>query len=705
MPLNTLSKIEVNAHFLDWCFQPHDGQLISKKESLRLPPRLSQLLSIFLANGNQVLTREELINSLWGNKTVNDDALSRSVAELRRILGDDRAQPIYVETLPKKGYRFIAPVSADVSSLAKEYPLRMSKPVGYWSIGGLFLVLFISILYAVVPDKKQSRNTTSPEIIKSALISAQRFTTDKALEQQPNISPLGTYLAFSVNKSGQSVVNLLDANGKLSFQLRQPSGHLYSPIFSPDEKQLVAAQWERKECSLWMYQLPQLNRSKLSDCVMPSLSPIVDWSSSGKQIALVMASSENKAAAIWLLNREDDQLTQLTYPSDLNAFDTLPKFSPDGTKLAFTRGTHSTRQLFYIELGEPKSLKPLTDGDGYIAGMHWLKNSEEIIYDSNARGDRNLWSVKLTSPTPQLIGARDARFPTLDKANSKLAYQEVRYNANIWEVDLSGESRVAKPLIEGIKYNNFPAYSPDGQQIAFVSNREGKSSIWLFDKRTRLQKKLLAIEGLDLISPVWANNGRTLLISSRSHTGYQCYQLNLLTEQYELLSAFDQSHYACQMAENGDVIAISKPKNERSQIIRFSSRNGVSQLTEFGVGRAQLTGNDQIIYSKDNEKGLYLMELNGKNSRVLLADFDNLFDNHWVAVDNTLYYVRYFEDENRIDGLWQMDLETLKKEKVVDDYPTAIGLTLSVDPSHNKILLVKTDSRQADIYLTHLNQE
>ena len=87
----------------DWQFDPTNGRLESVDKSVKLQPRLSLLLALFIANVNELLTREQLTEILWKDRVVNEDALSRCIAELRAALKDDRQNPKFIETIPKKG--------------------------------------------------------------------------------------------------------------------------------------------------------------------------------------------------------------------------------------------------------------------------------------------------------------------------------------------------------------------------------------------------------------------------------------------------------------------------------------------------------------------------------------------------------------------------------------------------------------------------
>ena len=89
------------------------GQLTRQGVNLRLPQQPMQLLAILLERPGEILTREELRQRLWPSDVFVDfdHGLNKSIQRIRDTLGDSAASPRYIETVPRVGYRFIAPVS------------------------------------------------------------------------------------------------------------------------------------------------------------------------------------------------------------------------------------------------------------------------------------------------------------------------------------------------------------------------------------------------------------------------------------------------------------------------------------------------------------------------------------------------------------------------------------------------------------------
>jgi transcriptional activator of cad operon len=96
-----------------WLAHPARNLICDRAITRHLEPQVMDLL-VFLSNtGGRVVSKEELIDAVWDGRFIADTTLTRAVADLRRALGDDQRSPQYIETIPKRGYRFVAAVSAN----------------------------------------------------------------------------------------------------------------------------------------------------------------------------------------------------------------------------------------------------------------------------------------------------------------------------------------------------------------------------------------------------------------------------------------------------------------------------------------------------------------------------------------------------------------------------------------------------------------
>lgn len=93
-------------------FDPVTYRVARGADPLELTPKLLDLLLYFLERPATLITKEELLDALWPDANVTENALAQAVSELRQGLGDDAAAPQFIRTVARRGYRFIAPVTA-----------------------------------------------------------------------------------------------------------------------------------------------------------------------------------------------------------------------------------------------------------------------------------------------------------------------------------------------------------------------------------------------------------------------------------------------------------------------------------------------------------------------------------------------------------------------------------------------------------------
>lgn len=131
------------AHFTFDRFTVDAGQrrLTNGGETIEVNSRYLDALILMLAHPGQLITRDRFLDEVWKGIPVTDEALSQCIANLRRLLGDDVARPQFIETVPKHGYRFIAPVEE------RQVRTHFGRPILFprgWQ-GGLSLIAACTI--------------------------------------------------------------------------------------------------------------------------------------------------------------------------------------------------------------------------------------------------------------------------------------------------------------------------------------------------------------------------------------------------------------------------------------------------------------------------------------------------------------------------------------------------------------------------------
>ncbi|WP_431125372.1 winged helix-turn-helix domain-containing protein [Flagellimonas flava] len=140
----------------DWVFDPDVAELSNSHQKKRLQNRVAQVLIVLLEANGELVTKPGLLHMAWKDIVVSENSLDKSISELRKILGDSKTDPKYIETLPKKGYRFIAPVQR-IQVAANPIPTVTSRR-SIWVWVPLFTILGLTAIFLwigiSIPPKK-----------------------------------------------------------------------------------------------------------------------------------------------------------------------------------------------------------------------------------------------------------------------------------------------------------------------------------------------------------------------------------------------------------------------------------------------------------------------------------------------------------------------------------------------------------------------
>jgi Tol biopolymer transport system component len=262
-----------------------------------------QVLTVLAEHAGHVVSKERLLQTVWADTFVGDEALSKAISELRRCLGDDPKAPRFIQTIPKGGYRLVSAVTRGQSphdepgpSPASAIDLIPAAPVSLrprWfrrSIRRLFIVSAVSLGLATTatvvwllrhsrepaPAPMQTvRLTTLPGIAESPTFSpdgrqvafswngktqdnfdiyvtlvgsseVRRLTNDPLTDTLPRWSPDGRSIAFLRDRPDGTTIQLLSSLGGTDHRVSDFRG-ADSLSWSPDSRWLAAGRWGRTD--------------------------------------------------------------------------------------------------------------------------------------------------------------------------------------------------------------------------------------------------------------------------------------------------------------------------------------------------------------------------------------------------------------------------------------------------------------------------
>jgi Tol biopolymer transport system component/DNA-binding winged helix-turn-helix (wHTH) protein len=499
----------------DWLVRPDRNQLRKDDHVVSLEPRLMQVLVHLAGRPGDVVSRQDLKVTVWQDTLVAEDSLNRVISDLRRALDDDTTTPQYIETIRKVGYRLLAPVSAvvperDKTEAASEPGVSDSeeKPMPLWRRGrvrssllAVAILACIAAAVAIVNRVRQSREPVAPRL-------STPLTREQGLEVRPALSPDGTRVAFVKKLRNGSTADIYIVQRGLETPQRltdHPDFENY-PTWSPDGSH-VAFVRETDESS-GIFTIPAIGGE--SHCVYLSegFPRHLDWSPDGRWIVFSESRGDDGYPQLFMLDMEAEAQTTrtLTLPDRGGASDTYPRFSPAGDEVAFVRtGRSGLSDIFCVNLRDGR-VRRLTRGQINIWGLDWNREGDEIYFASFAGGPYSLSVLSVGEGTVRRtpILSEWVRYPTLARAADRLVYESRHEIQNIMELSLTGgggSAHEAEPLIVSNVLDCEPAWSPDGNEIAFVSTRSGYRELWICERDASHLRQMTALAGMYVTTP------------------------------------------------------------------------------------------------------------------------------------------------------------------------------------------------------------
>ena len=148
--MSTGHMVEASFHVGSWLIQPSLNTISRNGTTIQIEPKVMSVLVCLAEHSGESVSKEQLLRTVWPDTFVSDDVLTRSISELRRVFSDDAKNSHFIQTIPKRGYRLIAPVvAANGGNEARSIPSPIAETgqrglrVGRWALGGSAICLLL----------------------------------------------------------------------------------------------------------------------------------------------------------------------------------------------------------------------------------------------------------------------------------------------------------------------------------------------------------------------------------------------------------------------------------------------------------------------------------------------------------------------------------------------------------------------------------
>ena len=723
--------------FSDVEVREREFSLIKSGEVFPVEPKAFRVLLILLRNPQKLITKEELLNAVWGDAAVTENSLTRSIALLRRLLADDVRSPRYIETVATVGYRFVSRVEVSedtsgnleatgkvsdfagtlASEVIAESPVNSPeqtdtvasskrkgekqtdgrhKKLWKWVLPGCSLLvvgLAVAVWYLRRP-LPTPRVTEYVQITHDGYRKEPAGTDGSRIYLNMEYDPLRT---AQIAISGGEIV-------QMPMALRLP----WIRDVSPDGSALLVTSADGGQGSLWSVQVPAGTlRRLLTDAYVSSAA----WSSDGKSVVystngdLYVVGSDGAGA------------------HKLAAVDGLPvslSWSPDRTKIRFSRDN----RLWEIS-SDGTGLHPLLPGwrssssqccgrwtpDGrffifptrgaYYAFNGFINASQLWALDER----RGLFRQPSTEPVQLTSGPIHWETPIPSKDGTKIFAHGVVLRGELDRYD--AQSSRLQPFLGGISAESV-IFSPDGQSIAYVTFPEG--ILWKAD-RDGSHRVQLTESPFYPLDPHWSPDGSQIVFcnyDSKGHVAAFVISSQGGTPQ-ALLPDDSEGQSDPNWSPDGHKIVFST-------LEKFGAPSSVLRVLDLASRQVTtIPGSEGVWSPRWSPNGRFVVGLRtGSVGGMKIFDFETqrwtivqpgVGCNYptWSSDSQFLYYLLPFNDP----GVFRVRVSGGNAERVVDlkgfRFTGAFTLYMGLDPADTPMLL--RDMGTDDIYALTLESK
>lgn len=703
------------------------GELLRRNgRKVILPHQPFQILALLIEHPGEIVTREEIRHSLWGDDTHVDfdHCLNTAVNKLREVLRDSADNPRFIETIPKKGYRFLAPVvevrPPEEGAEKQNVPppaADVARPATRrrWLVAGTVVALLLSSgLWVSLRTSRTARTLMEPAA----------FTHFPGSEVTPAVSADGRQVAFSWNGEARSNFNLylqMQEGGQLR-RLTSSASDDFGPAYSPDGRQIAFYRRSGDSAGLYLLEAASGHVRRVTGLSIgpsgpltaltggPAVLPLqsVSWSSDGRYVSFVDRDSIAAPYGVFLWSLERNHRVRVTSAPPGSLGDSSATFSPQGTMLAFARYQDGfTGDIYVVSLPSGNPVR-LTSDSKRIRGLTWSLDGRSIVFSSDREGQPGLWRVAASGGVPQRVSGvtETAAFPSLHAQHDTLVYMHWDGDHGIWRVPLGHSAQPGAELTRLDPFredNEHPRYSPDGRRIVFSSDRSGPREIWLSDATGANPVQLTSLRAY-AGSPRWSPDGRLIAFDARIDGNWDVYVISASGGALRRLAHHAAEDSRPSWSSDGRWIYFRSSRSGTAQIWKAPASGGEAvQVTRHGGFEAVESPDGKVLYyTRRAVRGLWSVPVQGGEEQLVWKDLPENSRN-WFPVSNGIYFLSPKADAASPGATLQFLRFSSQRVEQVADVPliTPRESGCSASPDGRWLIFSGRHETETDLALLH----
>lgn len=692
------------------------GELRKNGRKLKLQPQPFRLLALLLQNPGEVVTRDELREELWPGQAFVDfeHGLAAAVNKVREVIGDSAEEPKYIETLPKRGYRFIGkiepapaewlPAMSQNESSETARAKAAVAPRDRWRRAAVGLL----VITAAVGASAILWLRREPAVRRGAPLVVVPFTSFPGIQTAPSFSPDGSRIAFAWDKSqgssssGPAFDLYVKAIGsETALRLTDHPSRWINSEWSPDGTQIALHRMAADENGI--YVIPALGgpERKLIETHTPyEVAAPVSWSPDGKWLVYSDTEGGGTAVRVMFLNVETLEIRKLPHdPACTHEGNAI--YSHSGQELAFLCVRSLTEFEYFVAKPDGTAKRSVATIHEFPVGLIWRGDDRALIISRALSTGAETDEIEVADGSIRKLDLPSGVWQAISRDGRKLAFSLPTNHVGIWRRDLL--HRQAKPvqLFASTLQQNNARYSPDGKHVLFGSTRSGAWAVWLADSDGgnlfQISRESAAGYGR------WSPDSRKIVFAANEPDGLvSTYTVDVSDRvTHKLRTNLKQANWAS-WSNNGRWIYLRGYEGVGHQLYRCPAEGGDAELLT--------SGEDPIapVESRDGKR-LYFPERN-VNARLMMLEIDRpgtkpapvpempkvSVETQWDLVPNGIYFVA--QDSPRTLSFYEF---ATKRTRPVftTDWDFDEGLSVSSDGRY--LLYSQADANNANVMIVN----
>jgi Tol biopolymer transport system component len=395
-----------------------------------------------------------------------------------------------------------------------------------------------------------------------------------------------------------------------------------------------------------------------------------------------------------LLSTATGQAKQLTFPPASSSGDSHPAFSPDGKSLAFRRGRGVSVEDIYVVPTEGGQPQRVTHDNRGTDGHTWTANGRSLVVASRRDGSfPSLWRFPLEGGSPErLTEEMFAESPAVSRRGGHIAYVRRGNDVNIWRTSVAGGSPVR--LIASTMTDTSPQYSPDGNHIAFRSDRSGYFEIWVCDPDGRKPVRITNFHGPLTGSPRWSPDSQEIAFDTRPAGNADIYLVRADGGHLRQLTTNSASQVVPSWSADGKAVYFASNETGAWQVWRQPVAGGPAKQITTSGGFAPFESSDgkYVYYAKGNAtSGIWKVPVPGGAETAVVDALPPAMWGNWALRPDGIYFL----DATSHARLQFFDFKTqfLRSVASIEKSPSVGDTGLGVSPDGRSAIYSQVDAQ------------